>query len=147
MKGTRSARLWVLCGIAVLMLAATAWLRFGTDPGKGPSKRRAPRARTPDAVSLRPWSPPQAPPEPREILTGDGWTRRLKELIAEADLRDGAKPYGPPFSLHVTEVFEGSQARRLGIRPGDRMVEYDGAPILGVQAFNLQRIDRPGRLK
>lgn len=60
-------------------------------------------------------------------------------------LRDGAG-FDPASGLEVVEVVPGSACDRLGLRPGDRLLSLDGAPMPTTDAFRAATASlRPGQ--
>lgn len=74
-------------------------------------------------------------PLPKERLKGDSWTSRFaaaRAALPAPGARDNARP---AYSTRVIEVYDGSQAGELGIRPGDMAIAIDDRPILGIRSF------------
>jgi hypothetical protein len=129
---------------AILLLASCG------EKDSPPVPPPVPKSGTPRSIppmSLKAWIPPSAMPEPRELLKGEEWTKRWSEAKAGVDLKTLEKDSCPAYSLTLTQVVAGMQADLAGVKVGDRMVSFDGKPVLSLASLNARQLDQRCRFK
>lgn len=148
--GSRTFRISIVAIVAIAAVGSLS-LYFGSrSPRRKSASLFRPRPvrlpRTLPPVLTRAWTPPSVRPTPKERLTGAPWKNRLEAALkgrsqAERDMKV------PAFGLQVIEVFTGGQAEQLGVKIGDRLLRFNGKPILGSEAYQIARAMAPGKLE
>lgn len=103
-------------------------------------------ARTVTPMNLAVWTPPSEALLPREILTGEEWTKRWEAVRSKIELKALEAETRPSFGLRIINLVPGFQAEKAGIQLEDQIVAFEGHPAIGVNAFSRLRGRKSGNL-
>lgn len=95
------------------------------------------------------WKPPASPPALRERHSEAAYAELKKAALAKIDVAALRAPGRPTDGILVTSVDTGSQAAKLGIKPGDILMTVDGnqiGPLAGDADLGRIRTDMPQQL-